>query len=247
MAAARKRPTGHPSVRSTSCAASSALSGTCASEKICVAPATSRARSAAVISSASPEARRRGRCGCSARLAATTWDPRGIPARTTLSTSWQAGERISWRSSSISTNDVVPLRIAEASSGAARPSAETPCPPTSAARRSMPGATCAYADASRVRSAAGSSSNRSSDTHATGRSSACAHSAMSVDLPYPAGAVMPTTRRALDRADSKMSARLTEPRAGGSGTSNFASSRRRSSSTSDVTGVGASSNTLEAY
>ena len=59
-----------------------------------------------MISSASPEARRRGRCGCSARLAATTWDPRGIPARTTLSTSWQAGERISWRSSSISTNDV---------------------------------------------------------------------------------------------------------------------------------------------
>ena len=46
-----------------------------------------------------------------------------------------------------------------------------------------PGEICAYADANTGSSAAGSSSKRSSDTHATGRSSVAAHSASRVDLP----------------------------------------------------------------
>ena len=79
--------------------------------------------------------------------------------------------------------------------------------------------------ARRVSSAAGSSSNRSSDTQATGRSSEWAHSARRVDLPYPAGAVTPTTRRPLERAEAIREARETEPRAGGSGTDSLASSR----------------------
>ena len=81
------------------------------------------------------------RCGCSARLAATTWEPRRDP-----------GEHDAQHVVARRRTDLVQvveheherracrLRIAEASSGAARPSAETPCPPTSAARRSMPGA-----------------------------------------------------------------------------------------------------------
>ena len=40
-------------------------------------------------SSASPEARSRGRCGCSERLAATSCEPRGMPETTTPSASWQ--------------------------------------------------------------------------------------------------------------------------------------------------------------
>ena len=60
----------------------------------------------------------------------------------------------------------------EARRGAARPNTETPTPPTSATNSSWPGETRAYADASTVSRAAGSSSNRSSDTQATRRSSA---------------------------------------------------------------------------
>ena len=52
-----------------------------------------------------------------------------------------------------------------------------------------------------------------------------AHSARRVDLPYPAGAVTPTTRRPLERAEAIREARETEPRAGGSGTDSLASSR----------------------
>ena len=66
-------------------------------------------------------------------------------------------------------------RSAEARRGAARPNTDTPRPPMSATRSALPGETRAYADASKVSRAAGSSSKRSRDTQATRRSSARAH------------------------------------------------------------------------
>jgi hypothetical protein len=71
----------------------------------------------------------------------------------------------------------------EASSGAARPNADTPSPLMSAIRSALLGETRAYADANKVSRMAGSSSKRSKDTHATRRSSVRAHSASKVDLP----------------------------------------------------------------
>ena len=85
--AASCRPAGQPSVRSMTSVAWSSVSGTCDIEKICSAPPGPRARSAASSSSASPEARIRGRCGCSARLAVTSCEPAGMPEITTPSTS----------------------------------------------------------------------------------------------------------------------------------------------------------------
>ena len=87
----------------------------------------------------------------------------------------------------------------------------------------------AYADANNDNRAAGSSSNRSNDTHATRRWSVSAHSAINVDLPYPAGAVIPTTRQSPALAASIRPARLTEP-ARRCGADNFASSSTASSS-----------------
>ena len=105
----------------------------------------------------------------------------------------------------------------------------------------------AHAEASTTSSAIGSSSNRSSETHATGRVSALAHCASRVDFPYPAGAVTATIRRPLERAASMRAARLTALRRESRGAVSFASSSWRSSSTSDVTSAGASSSTPEAY
>src|SRR5690606_16967014 len=73
----------------------------------------------------------------------------------------------------------------------------------------------ALAVASRVSSAAGLSSKRSRDAHPIARSSVAAHSASSVDFPYPAGAVTPTTRDPLERAPSISARRLTPPVRGG--------------------------------
>ena len=56
-------------------------------------------------------------------------------------------------------------------------------PDMSATRSAWPGVTRAYALANTVSRAAGSSSKRSSDTQATRRSSASAHSDSKVDLP----------------------------------------------------------------
>ena len=70
----------------------------------------------------------RGTWGCSARLAATSCDPRGMPPMTMPSASWHPGSLTSWRSSSISTNGVGLDRSAEASRGAARPRTENPTP-----------------------------------------------------------------------------------------------------------------------
>ena len=81
----------------------------------------------------------------------------------------------------MSTKGLGVVANADASRGAARPSTETPR--TSATRSELPGVICAYADANTGNNAAGSSSKRSSDTHATGRSSVAAHSASRVDLP----------------------------------------------------------------
>src|SRR5262249_60478604 len=53
--------TGQPSARPVTAAASSGVRLTCASAKICWAPAASRAKSPAPSSSASPRARSRGR------------------------------------------------------------------------------------------------------------------------------------------------------------------------------------------
>ena len=64
------------------------------------------------------------------------------------------------------------VRNTEASSGAARPSADTPSPLISAISSELLGEIRAYADANKVSRTAGSSSKRSKDTHATGRSSA---------------------------------------------------------------------------
>ena len=88
----------------------------------------------------------------------------------------------------------------DASRGAARPNTDTPSPLISATKSALSGEIRAYADANRTSRIAGSSSKRSSDTHPTGRSSACAHSVRNVDFPYPAGAVTPTTRQSLARA-----------------------------------------------
>ena len=67
----------------------------------------------------------------------------------------------------MSTNGTGLALNAEARRGAARPSTETPRPLMSATRSALPGEIRAYADANKVSSAAGSSSKRSSDTHAT--------------------------------------------------------------------------------
>ena len=67
----------------------------------------------------------------------------------------------------MSTNRTGLLRNTEASSGAARPNAETPSPLMSAIRSALPGTIRAYADANKVSRTAGSSSKRSKDTHAT--------------------------------------------------------------------------------
>ena len=83
----------------------------------------------------------------------------------------------------MSTNGSGAARSADASNGAARPRADTPWPRTSSVSRSIPGMIPANADAIRVSRAAGSSSYRSIETHATGRFSACAHSASSLDFP----------------------------------------------------------------
>src|SRR5262249_60127151 len=56
-----------------------------------------------------------------------------------------------------------------------------------------------------------------------GRSSAAAHAARKVDLPWPAGAVTATRRQAPERAVSARSPRLTVP-GRGRGTENLASS-----------------------
>ena len=92
----------------------------------------------------------------------------------------------------------------------------------------------------------GSSSNRSSEIQATGRFSLLTHSASSIDLPYPAGAVTLTIRRALERAVLIRSARLTAPLAEYRGGASFASSNCRSSSTSGGTSAGDTSRTIEA-
>ena len=90
---------------------------------------------------------------------------------------------------------------------------------------------------------AGSSSKRSRATHATRRSSPAAHSTSKVDLPYPAGAVTPTTRHPLARAVRISPARLTEPGCG-SGIDSRASSRNSSSSmTARSAGTGSCSDT----
>ena len=77
---------------------------------------------------------------------------------------------------------------------------------------------------------AGSLSKRSSETQAMRRSSVWAHCVRNVDLPYPAGAVTPTTRHSLPRAFSIRSARLTES-GRGRGTASFASTSNSSSAT----------------
>ena len=176
------------------------------------------------ISTDSPNARACARCGCSARLAVTSCEPAGIPPITTPSTSWQAGFCSSCRSSIISTNRVRLARNAVARSGAARPSAEPPCPRMVSANWSAGGMIRRYAEASRTSSAIGSSSNRSSETQATSRVSVLAHWASRVDFPYPAGAVTVTIRRPLDRAASMRSARLTALRRESRGAVSFASS-----------------------
>ena len=118
---------------------------------------------------------------------------------------------------------------AAARRGAERPNTDTPRPPMSATRSLLPDA-LPYAAAIRDSSAAGSSSEWARDTHPTGRSSIPAHSARSVDLPYPAGAVTPTTRQVLVRAVVMSGARLTDPGCG-RGRASLASSSSSSSST----------------
>ena len=73
---------------------------------------------------------------------------------------------------------------AAAKRGAARPNTEIPDPSCRRPGR-LPGAIRAKAEASKVSRTPGSSSKRSSDTHATRRSSTAAHWRQSVDLPYP--------------------------------------------------------------
>ena len=133
------------------------------------------------------------------------------------------------------------LANADASRGALRPSIPTPVPLISATRSAPAGSIAPYAPANSLRTTNGSSSNRSSDSHATLRSSVRAHSASNVDLPYPAGAVTPTTRASLERTRWIRVLRLTAP-ARGSGIRNFdaSSSCSRSSARARTSAAGAS-------
>ena len=83
----------------------------------------------------------------------------------------------------MSTNGTGLVRNAEARRGAARPNAETPSPRMSAIRSALPGEIRAYADANKVSRPRDHRRSGRDDTHATGRSSASAHSASKVDLP----------------------------------------------------------------
>ena len=112
----------------------------------------------------------------------------------------------------------------------------------SSTRPDVPGMVRSYADASSPNRAAGSSSNVSSDAHATGRSSACAHSASRVDFPYPAGAVTATTGRWLVRAVRIREPRLTAP-GRARGTEILASKSDRPTSAADDADPDASPNT----
>ena len=135
---------------------------------------------------------------------------------------------------------------AAASSGADLPSVDAPTPRIS----SMTAAACVeiveHADARSDSRVAGSSSSRSIEAHATGRSSISAHSASIVDLPYPAGAVTPTTRASLARAFSMSSRRLTPPSAR-VGTRTFPRSRSCCRSSRDATDSGFPSITVASY
>ena len=84
-------------------------------------PSASSARCAAPYSTTSSSTRSRARSGWAARLAITICEPAGSPAATTPRTSWQSGDPISWRSSSISTNGFGAAANADARRGAARP------------------------------------------------------------------------------------------------------------------------------
>ena len=82
-----------------------------------------------------------------------------------------------------STNGAGALLSIDATRGAPRPRAETPRPLIAEASPPCSGTARSYADASRNSTAPGSSSSRSSDSHATRRRSLLAHSTNRVDFP----------------------------------------------------------------
>ena len=153
--AARYNPAGHPSVRSSTSARCSVVSSTCASAKICRAPACVEGQ---VIGSEFQHLTRHPEPRDVRLLLATRRDQlrsRGMPATTTLNTSWQAGDRSACRSSSIRTNGsgagsearrrvaALPVPGRRRRTRAYRRSASGPGRP---ARRPMPGRTGAPPD-----------------------------------------------------------------------------------------------------